>query len=169
MSEPPPYDPFVLAVGHVAIATPYFESAMGNLYAVLAGSMAARQDVRAGTYTNVRNLIDTEVAKLQDPDVRAAMTETLSDCDVAWQIRNIVMHGLWVVNPDGYWVTKVSRGAQPTASGGASVDDVMALARDLEQLGYAMGRHARAVIDERRAAEGKPPLEGSGLAWPIDP
>ncbi|MGI8880412.1 MAG: hypothetical protein ACR2KJ_07895 [Jatrophihabitans sp.] len=96
------YDPFVLAVGHVALVTPGMESALGNLCATLAEDEAERVTIQAAPWSFVRGRIDDFLAHVPDGDFRERTQATLSECDDAWAMRNAILHGLWSVNSEGF-------------------------------------------------------------------
>lgn len=163
MTAPLPFDPFILALGHIALASPEMESALLAYYAALVNDEAERSRLVGANYTEVRKAIDRALGDTPSDDVRTL----LDDCDDAWMRRNVAMHSIWVVNDVGtYWAHKPGRRNQSDEAWYTHSDRLPLLAGLLNECTMRLVRQTKAVRNDRLTAQGKPPITG-GIMWPI--
>jgi len=161
-------DPFILAIGHVALASPWFEADVGHLYGTIVNTAEARQWVSGRNCSEVVQSARCKLDLLPESLLRTDIATVLDECDATWAQRNAVIHGTWISNSAGSWGWKAGRRGDRATELAGSPEILLGLANALDALGFRLVELMKRLINQRLAVAGEPPITG-GLTWPINP
>jgi len=162
------YDPFILAIGHVALASPWFEADVGHLYETIVNTPEAPRWASGRNCSEVVQSARCKLDLLPESPLRGDIATALDEYGAIWADRNAVIHGTWTSNSAGTWGWKAGRLGDRATELAGSPESLLGLANALDALGFRLVGLMKRLINPRLAVAGKPPITG-GLAWPVNP